>query len=565
MSMQRPLVFLAAATAFALLNGCAQPGTGRFDLLIENGKIVDGTGNPWYYGDVGIVGDTIVEIGDLSGRAADRTIDAEGLVVGPGFIDMHTHVDDAFDRPGSSAILNYLIQGVTTVRPGADGSSSHRIAEIKARWEENGMGTNAALTVGFNVVRREVMGEDFLRSPTSGELEQMRSLVRQAMREGAWGISTGLEYEGLHIYATTEEVIQVTRPVAEFGGIYISHMRDEAAHLLDAIREIIRISEEVGVPVNVTHFKATGKKNWGLMKDAVQLINDARARGVTITADQYPFDQSAPIGFITDLIDVPQDMEPFAELRERRRNRDLSPEQRDPLRREFVEELQKALTDESRRERLRESTYEQREANPSSVARWGWHDFRIKVAVENAHLIDKNLLELVEEQGRDGFDIVADLVLNEPDILFASGSMSQNDTRLAMVQPWLMTSSDGGGFPIIEEGARPVRGHPRSFASQSILLRKFVREEKLLSLEDAVRKMTSLPAQFLGMRDRGLLLEGYVADIAIFDPDSIQDHATYADSRRYATGVKYVIVNGNLSVENGEFNGTLNGKVLLKN
>jgi N-acyl-D-aspartate/D-glutamate deacylase len=314
MFSRRLVASITAVLSFCATTVLSQTPTNRLDILIRDGKIVNGTGNPWFYGDVGILGDTIVEIGELGDRPAVRVIDAEGLVVSPGFIDVHTHTDEALGQPESSAILNYLIQGVTTVRPGADGSSTSQIVETKKLWEEQGIGTNVILTVGFNALRREVLGDDQLRAPTAQELETMKSRVREAMREGAWGISTGLEYDGLNIYASTEEVIELTKLVAEFGGIYISHMRDEAAKILDAIREVIRISEETGVPVNVTHIKATGRDNWGLMKEAVALINGARARGIMITADQYPFLQGAPIDFITGLVDIPPDMGELAAL-----------------------------------------------------------------------------------------------------------------------------------------------------------------------------------------------------------------------------------------------------------
>ena len=560
MAVFRRLTTVTAAVLFSsATSGLCQPLPDRFDVLIRNAKIVNGTGNPWFSADVGIQGDTIVAIGRLDHRPADRVINAEGLVVSPGFIDVHTHVDEAFGKPASSAILHYLIQGVTTVRPGADGSGTYKIAETKGMWEEHGIGTNAVLTIGFNELRREVLEGDQLRSPTEKELEAMKSVVRQAMREGAWGISTGIEYDGLNIYASTEEIIEVTKPVADLGGIYISHMRDEAAKMLDAIREIIRIGEETGVPVNITHIKATGTDNWGLMKEAVALVNEARARGVAITADQYPFLQGSPIDYITGLIDVPPDMDELAAL-----NRSMRDDESRELRDRFVRKLQQALSEDRLRERLRESTYEQREADPSAVARWGWQDFRIKVAVKNARLVDMTLTELIEEQDRDGFDIVADLILDEPDILFAAASQSPKDMSLALVQDWVMIASDGGGFPVIEDSARPVLAHPRSFASQSVALRKFVREEELLTLEDAIRKMTSLPAQFLGMTNRGLLLEGFKADIVIFDPETIRDNATYADARKYASGVEYVIVGGQISVASGQHNGALNGKVLLK-
>jgi N-acyl-D-aspartate/D-glutamate deacylase len=460
--------------------------------------------------------------------------------------------------------LNYLIQGVTTVRTGSDGSGTVEIAKTKSEWESNGLGTNAVMFAGFNVVRREVMRDDQLRAPKSDELERMQSLVRKCMQEGAWGISTGLEYGGYNIHVTTDEVIEVTKPVAEYSGVYISQMRDEASKILEAIEELIKIGEGAGVPVNITHLKATGRDNWGLMRDVVNLVNESRARGVRITADQYPFLQGSPIDYITALIDIPSDVQPLAKINDELPDYESSFSDHVEKRKQFVRELQKSLRDPVKRKRLRQSTYEKRPADPSAVARWGWEDFRIKVAVKNAHLIEKNVAEIIDETGRDGFDIIADLILDEPDVLFASASQSHDDMRHALQQEWVMVSSDGGTFPPTKPDDPPVRGHPRPYASQSIVLRKYVREEKLLSLEEAVRKMTSLPAQFLKMKDRGLLREGYKADIVIFNRETISDHATYADSRRYATGVEYVLVNGKVSVEKGKHNGALHGKVLLK-
>jgi N-acyl-D-amino-acid deacylase len=554
------IVFIAVCCFYS----CSNIQNGILDILIINGKIVNGTGNPWFSGDVGIKDNTIVAIGDLSEKTAATVIDAEGLVVTPGFIDVHTHCDDGLGQADSNVNLNYLIQGVTTVRTGSCGSGTHKIAETKAAWEELGIGTNAVLLVGNYPIRREVMGDEQLREPTQEEIKQMQELVRQAMREGAWGISTGLEYSGYNEVVTTEEVIAITQPVAEYDGVYTSHMRDEAALMLDAIKETIIISEQTGVPVNCTHIKATGKNNWGLMKDAVELIRDARARGIMVTADQYPYLQGSPIQTITGLADIPADMEPFAKLREKIRSREISADERKQIRRQCVAELQQALKDPAKRQRIKESTYEKRLENPSAVARWGWHDFRIKVAEKNAHLVDKMLVDIFETQKRDGFDVVADLIIDEPDILFASGSQSDDDMHYAMQQDWVMVSSDGGALPIIKDTDEPVHAHPRQFASQAIVLRKYVREEKLLTLENAIRKMTSLPAQFLKMKDRGLLLEGYRADVAIFNQETVRDNATYANAYEYATGVEYVIVNGKVSVDKGKFNGALNGKVLLK-
>ena len=536
----------------------------RFDILILNGRVVDGTGNPWFNSDIGIDGDEIVAMGDLSAAAGRQTIDATGLVVAPGFIDMHTHVDDGFSDPEISANLNYLIQGVTTVRPGADGSGSYAISELKREWEGNGMGNNAVPFAPFAVIRREVLGDDQLRSPTPAELTRMKALVRRAMEEGAWGISAQLEYGGFNLYVSTEEVIDVSSEVREFGGFYIAHIRDEASKFVEAVVETIAISEGAGIPVVVTHIKATGRTNWGLMRDVVAEINRARARGVDITADQYPFLQGAPIDYITALIDVPAEIQPLFDLSNMMQESDIASEDQSETRQKFVSELQSALRVSEMRERLRESTYEKRPGNPSAVARWGWQDFRIKVAVENPEVLDKNIAELIDEQGRDGFDIIADLVLSEPDMLFAAASRSPDSTRHAMQQPWVMISSDGGTHLATGDLEEKVRAHPRSFASQAIALRKYVREEGVLTLEDAVRKMTSLPAQVLKLKDRGLLVKGFKADIAVFDADTIQDNATYSDARQYATGVKYVIVNGKISIAGGKFNGTKAGKVLLK-
>ncbi len=541
---------------------CAKEEAGEFDILIQNGKIVDGTGNPWFYGDVGIRGDIIIEVGNLTGKKAAKTIDAAGLIVSPGFIDMHTHCDRGLGRVDSNANLNYLIQGVTTVRTGSCGSGTYKIVETKAAWEKIGMGTNAVMLVGNIPVRRAVMREE-LREPTPEEMEKMQELIRQAMQEGAWGISTGLEYGGYNKFVKTEEVIELTRVVGEFDGVYTSHLRDEAAELVEAVKETIRIGEETGVPVNVTHIKETGRNNWGLMKETVKAINDARERGIMVTADQYPWVQGAPVGLIRSILDVPRDMEPMAELRKKMRDRGLEDSEREKIREQYVDELKKALADKSKREKIEKFNVEGDPVFPSSISRWGWHDFTVMVSDKYPHFVKKNFIDIFKELGADPFDTVVDWIINDPDMLFASGSQSEEDMRHAMVQEWTMVSSDGGAVSIRKETDKPRRGHPRDFASQVKILRKYVREENLLTLEDAVRKMTSLPAHYIQMKNRGLLLKGYKADITVFDFENIKDVATYADSERYATGVEYVIIAGKISVEEGKYDGALNGKVLL--
>lgn len=540
----------------------------KFDILVKNGKIIDGTGNPWFYGDIGITGDTIVEMGDLSGRTAAKTIDAKGLAVSPGFIDVHTHCDGGLGRPDANANLNYLIQGTTTVVTGNCGDGTFKIAETKDKWEKQGIGTNAVHLVGFGTVRRSVMGVE-PRDATPEELDKIKEIVRQAMKEGAWGMSTGLEYIPGR-YAATEEIIEVTKVVGEFGGVYASHQRNEFDRVPESTQETIRIAEEAGVRANVSHFKVCRKDYWGKMKEAVKLINDARTRGVYVVADMYPYHYASG-GRILPIarnagwapFHLPNDMEPFAELRKKMRDRNLPDPEREKLKEQYVDELAKALADKSKREQIRKSVLEGEPHRPSSVALAGWDSYLVTIAEKNTHLIGKILSDIAKEQKRDPFDLAADLVIDEPDLYVACGVMSEDDMKYAMKQDWLMFSSDGDASPILKETDVPRIGHPRAFGSQARVLRKYVREEKLLTLENAIKKMTSLPASFLQIRDRGLLMKGYKADIVIFDPETVRDNGTDSNARQYSTGTEYVIVNGKISIENGEYDGVLNGKLLL--
>jgi len=563
---KRWLILFSALTMMMFsLTGCK---SGEFDILVKNGKIIDGTGNPWFYGDIGITGDTIVEIGDLSGKSAAKTIDAKGLAVSPGFIDVHTHCDGGLGRPDANANLNYLIQGTTTVVTGNCGDGTFEIAETKDKWEKQGIGTNAVHLVGFGTVRRSVMGVE-PRGATPEELDKIKEIVRQAMKEGAWGMSTGLEYIPGR-YAATEEIIEVTKVVGEFGGVYASHQRNEFDRVPESTQETIRIAEEAGVRANVSHFKVCRKDYWGKMKETVKLINDARTRGVYVVADMYPYHYASggrilPIARNSGWapFHLPNDMEPFAELRKKMRDRNLPDPEREKLKEQYVDELAKALADKSKREQIRKSVLEGEPHRPSSVALAGWDSYLVTIAEKNTHLIGKILSDIAKEQKRDPFDLAVDLVIDEPDLYVACGVMSEDDMKYAMKQDWLMFSSDGDASPILKETDVPRIGHPRAFGSQARVLRKYVREEKLLTLENAIKKMTSLPASFLQIKDRGLLMKGYKADIVIFDPETVRDNGTHSDARQYSTGTEYVIVNGKISIENGEYEGALDGKLLL--
>jgi N-acyl-D-amino-acid deacylase len=557
--------FIILAISFTV--SCDQTAAG-YDILLTNGIIVDGTGSPGFPGDLGIIGDTIVAIGDLSGKTADFTIDAQGMVVAPGFIDMHTHCDGGLGRINSNINLNYLIQGTTTVVTGNCGDGTFKIAETKEKWEKQGIGTNAVHLVGFGTTRSEVMGVE-PRDAMPEELNKIKEIVRQAMKEGAWGMSTGLEYIPGR-YASTEEIIEVAKVVGEYGGVYASHQRNEFDRVPEATQETIRIAEEAGVRANVSHLKVCRKNYWGKMEEVVQLINEARARGTNIVADMYPYHYASG-GHILPMarnagwapFHLPDDMEPFAELREKMKNRNLSVSEMMKLREQYIEELAEALADKSKREQIRKSVLEGEPHKPSSVALAGWDSYLVTVAKKNSHLIGKILSDIAEEQKRDPFDVAADLVIDEPNLYVACGVMSEEDMKHAMEQDWLMFSSDGDAISVLKDTDLPRIGHPRAFGSQARVLRKYVREENVLTLENAIKKMTSLPASFLQMKDRGLLKNGYKADIVIFNPETVRDRGTHSDARHYSTGTEYVIVNGKISVDKGKYTGILNGKLLL--
>jgi len=557
-----PIVFCFFLMAIFLLSSCrvTTPDEGDFDILITDGKIVDGTGQHMFYGDIGIKGDIIAEIGNLEGKKAAKIIDAKGMVVSPGFIDIHTHCEDGLSDPDAKANLNYLIQGTTTVVTGNCSYGTFEVAKTKELWEKQGIGTNAIHLVGLGDVRKAVLGVD-PREPIQEEIEKMQAMVRKAMEEGAWGVSAGLEYIP-NRYASTEEVIALTKIAAEYGGVYSSHQRDECSRVPEATKETIRIAEETGIRVNVAHYKVCGKSNWGMMKEAVAVINEARVRGIQITADMYPYDKAAT-GYLRSVFLIPKDMEPMAGLQKKMRDKSLPEEERQKQREQYNDEVIKALKDNEKRAQIKTLTETGYPHDPGPIVLWGWDSIAVMVADKNSHLIGKIISDLAQEQDRDAFDIAADIVIDDPDAYQSGGVMSEEEMKYAIKQDWLMFSSDGVASPIVTEEDRPRNGHPRSFGSQARVLQRYVREEKVLTLEEGIKKMTSLPASFLQLMDRGILKKGYIADIAIFDPDAIRENATYADARQYSTGTEYVIVNGKIGIENGKYTGGLHGKLLL--
>ena len=498
-----------------------------FDLIFRGGRVVDGTGNPWVRADVGVRGDRIARIGDLSDAVARREIDAEGLVVAPGFIDPHTHaVRGIFDVPTAD---NYLLQGVTTLTGGNDGSSPFPIGTHLARITAAAISPNWATFVGQGTIRGEVVGADD-REPTPDELDRMRALVAEAMEEGALGLSTGLFYVP-GSFTSTEAVIELSRVAAASGGIYISHMRDEAQGLLDSVRETIRIGEEAGLPVQMTHHKAISRDMWGQSVESLALVDAARARGIDITIDQYPYTASQT----TIVALVPQ----WAQAGGR-------------------DELVARLDDPETRRRIKGDIvyrieHDRGGGDPQNVV--------IGLCEWDRSLEGRSLAEILTVRGVEvTLANAAELTM---EIIERGGAraiyhaMDEADVERIMQHPVTAIGSDGG----VSVFGQSVP-HPREYGTFARVLGRYVRERGVLTLEEAVRKMSGATAHRLGLQDRGLLREGLFADIAVFDPARVRDRATFAEPHQYAEGVEYVLVNGILVVDGGQHTGTRPGRVL---
>ena len=499
----------------------------RFDLLIRGGRVVDGTGNPWRRADVAVRGDRIARIGHLPDAAADRVIDAGGLVVAPGFVDPHTHaVRGIFDVPTAD---NYLLQGVTTLTEGNDGSSPWPIGEHLTRIADAGVSPNWAVFAGQGTIRRAVMGSDD-REPTRDELDRMRALVARAMEEGAFGLSTGLFYVP-GSFTAAEEVIALSAVAAGYGGIYISHVRDEARGLLDSVRETIRIGAEAGIPVQITHHKAIGRDVWGRSADSLALVDAARARGIDVTIDQYPYTASQTS--ITAV--VPQWAQAGGTRALIARLQD--PETRRRIREEIVHRIE----------------HDRGGGDPANVV--------IGLCAWDRSLEGKSLADVLAGRGVEvtlahAADLVMEIVENGGARAIYH-AMDEGDVERIMRHPATAVGSDGG-VSVFGAGVP----HPREYGTFARVLGRYVRERGVLTLEEAVRKMSGATAARLGLQDRGLLREGFFADVAVFDPGRIIDRATFEDPHRYADGVEYVLVNGVLVVDGGEHTGARPGRVL---
>ena len=509
------------------LNVLASCSNADFDIVIRNGTVVDGSGDKAYKKDIGIINDQIIKIGDLSNHSSRITIDATNLIVSPGFIDSHTHaIRGIFDVPTAESSL---LQGITTLTDGNDGTSPYPIDEHYQKIERTKISPNWAVFVGQGTIRQEVMGLEN-RDPTDSELFKMEMLIKEAMEDGAMGISTGLFYVP-GSFSSTSEVISLSKIAASYGGIYISHMREEAVDVLKSINETINIGIEAKIPVQITHHKIIGKDNWGLSYETLKLVDNAIKEGVNVSIDQYPYTASQTS--IRALI--PQ----WAQAGGRN---SLLARMDDPKTRQLIidEIIERILFD-----------------------RGGGHPKNIFISKSswNTSMEGKNLAELCIERNLEPSPYNAAIVVFE--IIKGGGAtavyhaINSDDVDRIMQHPMTSIASDG---PITVFGVGSP--HPRTYGTFARVLGRYVRDRNILSLEEAIRKMTSLPANILSIDRRGLIKEGYYADISIFDPATIIDKATFEEPHQYAEGINSVIVNGKIVVENGAHNGNRPGKVL---
>lgn len=497
----------------------------EYEVVLMGGTIYDGSGNTPYIADIGITEGVIQAIGKIK-PGKSEAINAEGLYISPGFIDMHTHCERGLSKPGMSDAQNYLRQGVTTVVTGNCGSGTYKVTDFFDHLDSIGIGPNVVHLIGHGTVRRTVMGQED-RAPDAQELEQMKELFAIGMKGGAVGFSTGLFYAP-GSYSETAEIIELAKGVKAFQGIYASHIRDEGEFtvgLLASIEEAIVIGEAAEIPVQISHLKALGKPVWGLSDEVTALIEDARERGVDVWADQYPYPASNT-GFSAAVI--PRWVQADGATEARLRDPDLLPR----IRKEMARNIDN---------------------------RGGPESLLIVSYASDSTFNGKTLAEISTLIGKPAVETAIHIVLNGSSGVI-SFNMNESDVLHFMQKDYVMTSSDGhvhqlgDGMP-----------HPRNFGAFSRKIRKYVLEDQVITMEHAIRAATSLPAKMLGLNDRGMIKKGFVADLVVFDPETISDKSTFTDPHHYSEGILYLFVNGEPVIEQGQYNGILAGKPLRMN
>jgi len=523
MKILAPLVLLAIfVSAVPVTLGQAPE---RFDLLITNARIVDGTGNPWFWGSVGIRDGKIAGVGRLNGTA-EQTIDAKGKIVAPGFIDVHGHTEDIFGNPTAE---NFVRMGVTSIITGNCGGSAEDIGKFLGQFNEKPLAVNLGALIGHNTVRREVIGLDN-RAPTAEEQLKMNGLVDKAMKDGAVGLSTGLIYVP-GTFAKTEEVVELAKVASHYGGTYASHIRNEGNEVVEAIKEAINIGEQAKMPVEISHFKIASKALWGQTPTTIGLVEAARGRGLQVTVDQYAYTASSTS------LDSRLPSWAIAGGRDEGKKRLADPATRAKIVSEMKEWLKKA--------KFKDFDFAYVAGYRANPAFNGKNIAQITQEVRGKKKLDEQLEQIFDMYSNGGAQMVY-MQMDEPDV------------QAIMKQPFTMIASDSGvrnfgsGVP-----------HPRGYGNNARVLGKYVRELKIISLEDAVRKMTSLPAQTFNLRDRGQIREGFAADIVIFDENTVGDKATFATPHQYSEGFSHIIVNGKEVFDGTKLTGVMPGVPLF--
>jgi N-acyl-D-amino-acid deacylase len=499
-------------------NGC--------DLLITNGKIIDGTGNNWYYGTIAVKDGKIFKIGRILNLSSTKTIDAQGLIIAPGFIDVHTHLEgDEANDPNATC---FIMDGVTTCVTGNCGSSNVDMGKYLQWVDSLKLSINIASLIGHNDVRKSVMGRAN-RDASAHEMKQMETIVEKAMQDGAVGLSTGLIYIP-GTYTKTTEIIDLAKIVAKYNGLYASHIRDEGDSVTQAIEEALTIGRTAKIPVEISHFKLSGQQNWGKSKVTLPMIETARKEGIEVTIDQYPYTASSTS--ISTLI--PDEI--LADDQDSIKARLQQPEIRKQVSNSMLKRLKK------------------RKLKHFSFAVVAYH---AADTTYNGKSIEQiNLLKGRKHKAKYETETIMDIVINGGASAVFHG-MGEEDVKRIMQYPFNMFASDAG-IRILNKGMP----HPRGYGTNARVLGKYVREEKVISLEEAIRRMTSLPAQKFQLKDRGLLKEGYAADIVIFDEKEVRDMASFEKPHAYSKGFHFVLVNGKLTVENEKHTGLRNGQAL---
>ncbi len=492
------------------------------DVVIRGAVLYDGSGQPGAVGDLAIRGDKVVGVGKFAIAGKPRIIDGDGLVISPGFIDLHTHSDTPLTKAATKANLNYLMQGVTTAVTGNCGFGPSDVAGYFKTMEQGGIGSNVIHQVPHNAVRERVMG-NANRAPTAKELQRMEELVDEGMKAGAWGLATGLIYNP-GTYSKTDELVALAKVAAKHGGFYASHIRDESSGVLVAIEEILEIARRAGIRIHISHIKVSGRRAWGKAPDVIALIRRARTKGIEVTADQYPYIASST-SLAATLIPAKYREGSAKALLQRLDDPDLGPK----MRADIVKSIDGRLGGKT----LRIASY---------VPKRQWQG---KSLDEIATLEKKSPLEIVIEIQRNGGASVVNFGMNEDEV------------RLFMKEPWVATASDGSS----QVPATTVP-HPRSYGCFPRKIGYYSLAEKVIPLEQALRSASGLPADILKLPQRGYLKVGYYADVVVFDPKTFRDTATFDQPHQYATGVRYLFVNGQLAIDQGRYTGTLPGRVL---